>query len=36
MANRSRKPVPKTTDALDVAMEMAGDQDAARTLLAKH
>ncbi len=36
MANRSRKPVPTTTDALDVAMEMAGDQDAARTLLADH
>ena len=36
MADRSRKPVPTTTDALDVAMEMAGDQDAARTLLADH
>lgn len=36
MANRSNKPVPTTTDALDVAMELAGDEDAARTLLAKH
>ena len=36
MADGSSKPVPNTTDAVDVAMDMAGDEDAARTLLAKH
>ncbi|MEO5809802.1 MAG: hypothetical protein ABIR51_07080 [Sphingomicrobium sp.] len=31
-----RAPLPTTPDALDVAMERAGDSDVARTLLEKH
>lgn len=31
-----RAPLPSTPDAVDVAMDMAGDRDVARTLLEKH
>ena len=36
MADGSNRAAPTTTDAVDVAMEMDGAGDAARTLLAKH
>lgn len=36
MADGSNRAAPTTTDAVDVAMDMDGDGDAARTLLAKH
>jgi len=36
MAGKAKSATPNTTDAVDVAMAMAGDGDAARTLLEKH
>lgn len=36
LAGRVKKASPNTTDAVDVAMGLAGDSEAARTLLAKH
>ena len=36
MAGKAKSATPNTTDAVDVAMAMAGDGNAARTLLAKH
>ena len=36
MARRAKSAIPNSTDAVDVAMDIAGDGDAARTLLSKH